>query len=129
MEAEKRTAGMLSDGDAICLAWVNEEKSDDIYVFSGIVVEAAGLFIVQNYGRDNKGVRAVRIRPISIEDGGDLWAMNGFRFFIPEEEYVAQCVAGFDGDGDEVVTVCWGLEKEKVVERLHEWLDKRRRMR
>lgn len=129
MEAEKRTAGMLADGDAICLAWANGEKSDDIYVFSGTVVGEVGFSIVQNYGRDNKGVRAVHIRPASIEDGGDLWAMNGFRFFIPEEEYVAQCVAGFDGDGDEVVTVCWGLEKEKVVERLDEWLDKRRGMR
>lgn len=126
MEVEKRTAGMLSDGDAICLAWVNEEQSDDIYVFSGIVVGAAGFSIVQNYGGDNKGVRAVHIRPVSIEDGGDLWAINGFRFFIPEEEYAAQCVAGFDGNGDEVVTVCWGKDKGEVVKKLDEWLNKRR---
>lgn len=128
MEAEKRMAAMLDEGDEICLGWIDEEGGG-VYAFSGVVTDKLGISLVQNFGRDNKYGAAVRVRPNSIEDGGDAWTMDGFWFFVPEYEYTAQPVAVTQGDEDEVNIACWGKDKEEVVRVLNEWMEKEKSRR
>lgn len=128
MEIIKRMASMLDEGDKICLGWIDEE-GDGVYAFSGVVTDNVGTSLVQNFGRDDKYAAAVRIRPNSIEDGGDAWAMDGFWFFVPECEYTAQPVAVAQGNEDEVNIACWGEDKEEVVRVLNEWIERKEKRR
>lgn len=128
MEREKRMVPMLDEGDEICLGWIGEEYGE-IYAFSGVVTDKLGISLVQNFGRDNKYDAAVRVRPNSIEDGGDAWAMDGFWFFVPEYEYTAQPVAVAQGDENEVNIACWGKDKEEVVRVLDEWIERKEKRR
>lgn len=128
MEREKRMAAMLDEGDEICLGWIDEEGGG-VYAFSGVVTDKFGTSLVQNFGRDDKYAAAVRIRPNSIEDGGDVWAMDGFWFFVPEYEYTAQPVAVAQGNEDEVNIACWGEDKEEVVRVLNEWSEREEKRR
>ena len=128
MEREKRMAAMLDEGDEICLGWIDEEEGT-VCAFSGVVTNKLWTSLVQNFGRDDKYAAAVRIRPNSIEDGGDAWAMDGFWFFVPEYEYTAQPVAVAQGDEDEVNIACWGKDKEEVVRVLNEWIEREEKRR
>lgn len=123
MEREKRMVATLDKGDEICLGWIDEEGGG-IYAFSGVVTDKLGISLEQNFGKDYNYTASVRVRPNSIEDGGDAWAMDGFWFFVPEYEYTAQPVAVAQGNEDEVNIACWGKDKEEVVRVLNEWIEK-----
>ena len=128
MEREKRIAAMLDKGDEICLGWI-DEGGGGIYAFSGVVTDKLGISLEQNFGKDYNYTASVRIRPNSIEDGGDAWAMDGFWFFVPEYEYTAQPVAVAQGNEDEVNIACWGKDKEEVVKVLNEWIEREEKRR
>lgn len=120
MEVIRRAATMLNKGDAIYICFVNERESSGecalIYIFSVDVVDILRPSFVQNlYERVDEHTVSIlgRINTADVEN--ENW------FFVPEEEYTAQCVE----EGDERIIGCWGEDKEEVVRVLDEWMEKK----
>ena len=69
---------------------------------------------------------------LDVEREWSVWRnseLDGFWFFVPEYEYMAQPVAVAQGNEDEVNIACWGEDKEEVVRVLNEWIEREEKRR